>query len=354
MARYRKIDPRIWNDQKFRALSDNGKLAFLFLLTHPHMTAIGAMRATIPGLAQEIGWTVDAMSDAIRHAMSLGMVDANEEASYMGLRSFLKYNEPEGPNSVLKAWPAALDLIPECPEKGVLARRVKDYLIDKGEQFFGKADTDAMWHAIEDAIVDAMSEPSPIQEQEQEQEQEQDKPRSLTSFAPIAKSPPSPIPKDKKPQSTKSTRKKSETELPADFDLTEEMVKIAEETLGDQADARMLFSKFVDYHRGKASRFADWPAVWRNWCRNGLQYGFPRKNGHMGSAQAKADAARDLLKDVLGAKVGIETQPAAAQEAPPAGNRQSGNASIASTLFQPAIGPQIGPNLINMNDDEVF
>lgn len=35
MASYRKIDPRIWNDERFRVLTDSGKLAFLFVLTHP-------------------------------------------------------------------------------------------------------------------------------------------------------------------------------------------------------------------------------------------------------------------------------------------------------------------------------
>ena len=43
--KYRKISPCIWNDAKVRELSDKGKLAPLFLLTHPHMTPLGA----IPG-----------------------------------------------------------------------------------------------------------------------------------------------------------------------------------------------------------------------------------------------------------------------------------------------------------------
>ncbi len=54
MARYRKVDPKIWNDEKFRALSDDGKLAFFMLLTHPHMTAVGAMRAMPSGMASEM------------------------------------------------------------------------------------------------------------------------------------------------------------------------------------------------------------------------------------------------------------------------------------------------------------
>ena len=30
MSRYRKLDPRLWNDEKVRRLTDHGKLAFLF------------------------------------------------------------------------------------------------------------------------------------------------------------------------------------------------------------------------------------------------------------------------------------------------------------------------------------
>jgi len=183
MSRYRKVDPRIWNDSKFRKLTDQGKLAFFLLLTHPHMTAIGAMRGTLAGLAAELGWTVDAMRDAIQDAIRDGMVVANEDASFLALPNFLKYNKPEGPNSVLKAWPAALELLPECPEKRDLAIRCKQFLQELGPNFLAKSDTSALFNAIEDAINDgmsdgmsdgigdAMSEPSRIQEQEQEQEQ---------------------------------------------------------------------------------------------------------------------------------------------------------------------------------------
>jgi hypothetical protein len=54
MGRYRKIDPRIHNDAKFRALSERGKLLLFTILTHPHMTALGAMRATESGLCEEM------------------------------------------------------------------------------------------------------------------------------------------------------------------------------------------------------------------------------------------------------------------------------------------------------------
>jgi hypothetical protein len=76
MSRYRKIDTRVWNDAKFRGLSDSGKLAFLMLLTHPSMTALGAMRSTIPSLAEELGWSTEAFRAAFGGSLTKGYGEA--------------------------------------------------------------------------------------------------------------------------------------------------------------------------------------------------------------------------------------------------------------------------------------
>ena len=126
MARYRKIDTRIWNDEKFASLSDNGKLVFLFVLTHPHLTALGAMRATLPGLAAELGWTERRLSEAFQEAFRKGLFEHDSQACFVGLPNFLRYNGPESPN-VVKSWAAAVDLIPECMIKQQLLQRVKAF-----------------------------------------------------------------------------------------------------------------------------------------------------------------------------------------------------------------------------------
>ena len=52
MARFRKIDPRIWNDAKFAALSSEAKLLFLYLLTSPAMTILGALPIRASAVAE--------------------------------------------------------------------------------------------------------------------------------------------------------------------------------------------------------------------------------------------------------------------------------------------------------------
>lgn len=134
MGRYRRIDTRIHNDENFRALSDDGKLLFFTLLTHQHMTSVGAMRATIAGLAAEQGWRVPKYRKAFREAFAKGMVEVDEKACYVGLPNFLKYNPPESPN-VVKSWAGILDLIPECALKVALYQRVKALAEGLGEAF---------------------------------------------------------------------------------------------------------------------------------------------------------------------------------------------------------------------------
>lgn len=134
MSRYRKVDPRVWNDEKFRELSDAGKLVFFMLLTHPNMTALGAMRATTAGLAEELGWETEAFRDAFADVLAKGMAEHDAKACLIALPRFIKYNQPESPN-VVKAWVGALDLLPECDLKSTVLHRAKQYAEDMTEGY---------------------------------------------------------------------------------------------------------------------------------------------------------------------------------------------------------------------------
>jgi hypothetical protein len=172
MAVFRKIDPRIWNDEKFRSLSDDARLSFLFLLSHPNLTALGAMRGTVPGLAAEIGWKPRRLRAALVALSARGMIEIDEAASFISMRHFLKYNEPTGPNSVTRAWPSALNLVPECGGRAKLVARCRRYLLQKSDEFRASIG-DAIWDVFRDVPGDGPAKPSPIQEQEQKQKREQ-------------------------------------------------------------------------------------------------------------------------------------------------------------------------------------
>ena len=160
MSAYTKIERRIWNDSKFRSLSDNGKLVFFFILTHPHQTPFGAMRASVEGLAQEIGWGTKAFGEALAEASRKGMVKVDPKACFILLPNYPKHNKPESPN-VLRGWFKSLAYLPECELYFELLQNIKDFAKGWGPPFI-------------EAMPQPYPHPSPNQEQEQEQEQEKE------------------------------------------------------------------------------------------------------------------------------------------------------------------------------------
>jgi hypothetical protein len=131
MAKYRKVDIRIWNDRRFNSLSPFGKLAFFFILTHPNMTPLGAMRGTIAGLHSELK---DTTLEAFQEVFGKPFLKYNEKACFIWLPNFLNYNRPESPN-VVKSWVSSWNYLPECDLKNELFLYLKDYTKGLSEGF---------------------------------------------------------------------------------------------------------------------------------------------------------------------------------------------------------------------------
>ncbi|MBW2000724.1 MAG: hypothetical protein JRJ29_22530, partial [Deltaproteobacteria bacterium] len=169
---YRKVDPQIWNDEKFRDLSDDGQLVFLFVLTHPQMTSVGAMRATLPGLAAEKKWDLERFHKAFQESFLKGMILMDEDASFIVFPNFLYYNGPENPN-VVKAWAKALKKLPECDLKSQLIEHIKEFLKGYSESFQTAFREELNKH-FHKAFHKAFAKPFRKSLAKQEQEQEQD------------------------------------------------------------------------------------------------------------------------------------------------------------------------------------
>src|SRR5437016_5770176 len=126
--RYRRVSGEFWLDSRVRALAhEDSRWEFLYVLTCPSMTSVGAMRATIAGLAAELGWSLKRFRRAMTPLVENGMLEVNEEAAFVGLPKFLKHNPPESPN-VVRGWVKALGLVPDCPQKRALVARCRQYL----------------------------------------------------------------------------------------------------------------------------------------------------------------------------------------------------------------------------------
>lgn len=187
MSKYRKIDVRIWNDAKFVSLSEGAKFTFLFLLTHPGMTALGAMRATIPGLAAEMQTVLGTFRERFSELLTNGLVECDETFAFVGLPNFMKYNGPDNPNAVT-SWIKCLDFIPECSLKHQVLQRARECAVGRGPTFAER---------LAEPFKEPLPERSPNKEQEQEQELNTSSPPNPESEPP----PEPPAPAAKKPES---------------------------------------------------------------------------------------------------------------------------------------------------------
>lgn len=172
--KYRKISPYIWNDRKFKALSERAQFLVLFMLTHPSMTPLGAIRANAPGLAYERGWSLEDFLKAFEEACGQDMVKYDDEGPLYWFPNFLKHNPPESPN-VIRSWVGGWRELPECDLKDELLER-SACTVDGLSEGFKKA--------FAEAFDVPCGQPTPNQEQEQEQEQEEEKNASSEASAP--------------------------------------------------------------------------------------------------------------------------------------------------------------------------
>lgn len=290
MARYRKIDVRMWNDRKFRELSDNGKLAFILLLTHPDTTQIGTIRTRASNLADELGWQRDAMSHAIQEVTLNGMIDADEKAGLIVINNFLKYNAPSSPNA-FKSWCELIDLMPECDLLDKHVARLKTF-VDGLSVGMRNAIPNDLIDAIKDAMSRTNGQPCCIQEQEQDQEQDKEihthghHPEATKTFAGRAcekETPLKTVPVEQElplqkttvskteivEKKTKAKRQKKE-KIPCPFkdgdQIPEDYLAIAKRY--GVPDPQSLFDSLIAYCKAKDVEYADYKAAFTTFCIN--------------------------------------------------------------------------------------
>src|SRR5690606_17409630 len=234
---YRPVHVSMWGDAKFRALSDDGKLLWLYLLTGPETTSVpGCISVGRAALSEGLDWETDRLVRAFAELDRFGMATADWRARFVWLPNATKYITPAAWQHV-KGWLPYLQILPECELKdraiGALWRYVQTRSKEAQDVFvaaFGKAyldrcarlgdtapdarsdalsdtrsdapsdapsDTlssppsdspsDAQSDTLSDTLPDAPSEarpiPYPIKDQDQDQEKDQDQDHTLSAIA---------------------------------------------------------------------------------------------------------------------------------------------------------------------------
>lgn len=114
MTRYKKFDSYLWNDMRFSRLSNRAKLLFLYIVTHPQMTSIGAMKCSRAALKEELRIVEQIDFDnSFFDLLQLGYIKYDREHALLYVPCFTEMNIPETP-AVIRSWTKLFEFLPVC------------------------------------------------------------------------------------------------------------------------------------------------------------------------------------------------------------------------------------------------
>lgn len=117
MTYSRRVEIRMWDDEKFRRLSPLqpcGQGLWIYLLIGPHTGPVpGLFRAGRAAMAEELGWSLECFDKAFQEISSRGMAEADFDARLIWLPNAIKYNRPKNPHMV-RAWRRQLESLSDC------------------------------------------------------------------------------------------------------------------------------------------------------------------------------------------------------------------------------------------------
>jgi hypothetical protein len=314
VGRYRKVEVRTWGDEKFRALSPIpacGAGLWLYLITGPHTGPIpGLFRAGRAGMAEELGWELEAFDKAFEEVTSQGMVKADLKARVMWIPNAIRCNRPESPN-VVKSWASEFDLIPECDLKREAYASLREALLLLDPTYV---------EAFDSHLNKPSPKPSPkpsakaIGNQEQEQQQDSGAatgagvdgaatPAAITGAPPPAPPAPPPAADAASPRGTR---------LPKPWALPKPWgeAALAKYPHWTPDIVRAIAKNFANYWHEKTGKDATkitWEGTWENWCDSDItqrQYPPPKTADQQRTESvAKAERIRRAIEETGGLAV---------------------------------------------------
>lgn len=175
---YRKLEVRVWYDEKFSQLNPTEKLIFLYILQGPQTNRIGYFCFSVGECAECLGLTGEGVREGVRGVCQTLSWHFDQTHRVILLPHWFKYNQP-GSKDTLKGYLKDFDNLPNTPLYPLFYRAIKQYA-PSGLEYLGDPPPQGLGEGVGD--------PPPHQEQEQEQEQELELEQELNKPPP----PPSP------------------------------------------------------------------------------------------------------------------------------------------------------------------
>jgi hypothetical protein len=233
MRDYGRVFSTFWTSEDTRALSDDGKILALYLLTGPHGTIAGVFRLPDGYVIEDVRWEVPRVRQGFAELFRNRFANRCETTHWVWINKFLTWNRPENPNQ----WTAARKIADQVPAH-------------------------CAWKAeFTRVFARAAGDPPPLKKNRSGTLSK----RSPSGSGAVTVSGTAPGAEGDARGAARATRSPA-THLPGDFELTPERRALA---VTEHLDPERTFAKFKNYWNaaaGAKARKRDWDAAWANWC----------------------------------------------------------------------------------------
>ena len=163
-SKYRKIDPRIWYDEKFSQLNPTAKLVAVHLITSPEGNRIGLFPMSTAAAAEHCGLTPESFRKAFDIVREAFQWHYDTPSRVLFISTWWKYQRPDHKNAFIGCLKDLSD-VPKC-------FLVQEFLAN--DRYLPQS----LANCLRDQRESFAFDPPKLCLQEQEQEQEQDTPCS--------------------------------------------------------------------------------------------------------------------------------------------------------------------------------
>lgn len=123
---YGRVSTGFWNHPKIRRCSDQAKLLATYLVTGPHSNACGAYLLPDAYVADDLGWSMQAVSKALAELFAIGFAQRFEDGRHIVICEFLEWN-PIANEKVGIGIMKQLALLPDDPAFEHIINGLKPY-----------------------------------------------------------------------------------------------------------------------------------------------------------------------------------------------------------------------------------
>lgn len=114
MREYGRVYSQFWTSTDMQALSDDGRMLALYLLSGPHGTIAGVCRLPDGYISEDLRWSSGRVAKGFHELFSKGFCNRCETTKWVWIRKFLEWNSPENPNQWKAARKVALSIPSKC------------------------------------------------------------------------------------------------------------------------------------------------------------------------------------------------------------------------------------------------